>query len=275
MKKNTGFNIDRKVGIEIEFHLGGRYTMEQAQRKVRDAIRAKGIDCEIEGYNHRTRDHWKIVYDASVRHESLELVSPPLKGAMLFNELHKVTEALEEVGAKVDKSCGLHIHHDFNDATLDTFKNLYGIFARYEDAIDELVAPSRRGMHNRFCESPRINLQQLEQADSIREITDSIYSDRYIKLNAQSYRRHGTIEFRNHQGTVEYEKIANWIIFTQMMVERAFEGKVKLNKKATDWFNLKKVIRAYGWMGADELQQRAISFLNKRRNHFKKQQRAA
>ena len=268
MKKNTGFNNDRKVGIEIEFHLGGRLSRQRAQAVAKNALVAKGINCQIEGYNHETRDHWKIVYDSSVNHESLELVSPPLKGSMVFDELKKVAEALDEIGAKVDKSCGLHIHHDFNDAELDTFKNIYGIFARYEDAIDELVAPSRRGMNNRYCKSPRINLRQLEQARSIMEITNEIYTNRFVKLNCQSYRRHGTIEFRNHQGTVEYEKIANWIVLTQMIVERAFEGKVKLNKKATDWFNLKKVIKGYGWMGADNLQQNAVSFFNKRRNHF-------
>ena len=270
MKKNTGFNNQRTFGVEIEFFLGrikrrGAYADEVAQ-----AVREQGIECYVEGYNHRTRPHWKIVTDCSVSYEGLEIVSPVLKGQDGFNQLEKVLKALNQVGAKVDRTCGIHVHHDANDFSLRTFKNLYGMYARYEDCIDELVAKSRRGSNNRYCQSPRTNLERLQNAKSVDEIISRVYPSRYIKLNCQSFRRHGTIEFRQHGGSTEYQKILSWIVLTQMMVERAVNGTIQLKKGATDWFNFKKVIRGYGWMGADELQQEAISYMNKRRRELAK-----
>ena len=270
MKKNTGFNNERTFGIEIEFFLGrsnrrGAYANEVAQ-----AVRNQGIDCQVEGYNHHTRPHWKIVTDASVNYEGLEIVSPILKGEEGLEELNKVLKGLNEAGAKVDRTCGIHVHHDAGDFTLRTFKNIYGLYARYEDSIDELVARSRRGSQNRFCQSPRTNLDRLQAAKSVDEIIDQVYPSRYIKLNCQSYRRIGTIEFRQHGGSTDFEKLSNWIIFTQMMVERAVNGTIQLKEGASDWFNFKKAIRGYKWMGADELQQQAINYMNKRRRQLAK-----
>ena len=270
MKKNTGFNNQRTFGVEIEFFLGRTNMRGEHAEEVAQAVRNQGVECRVEGYNHTTRPHWKIVTDSSVRYEGLEIVSPPLKGQDGLNQLEKVLKALNQVGAKVDKTCGIHVHHDASDFTLKTFKNLYGMYARYEDCIDELVVKSRRGSDNRYCQSPRTNLEQLQNAKSVDEIIDMVYPSRYIKLNCQSFRRHGTIEFRQHGGSTEYQKIMSWIVFTQMMVERAVNGTIQLKEGATDWFNFKKVIRAYAWMGADELQQEAIKYLNKRRQELAK-----
>ncbi|MDI6840421.1 MAG: amidoligase family protein [bacterium] len=270
MKKNTGFNTKRTFGVEIEFFLKQSHQRGAGAQEVAAKVREYGINCHVEGYNHTTRSYWKIVTDASVDYEGLEIVSPILQGHDGLKQLETVCKALEAAGAKVNKSCGIHVHHDANDFSLTTFKNIYGMYARFEDSIDELVAKSRRGMNNTYCKSPRTNLEALQNANSVEEIINSIYPDRYIKLNCQSFRRHGTIEFRQHQGSTEFKKISAWVIFTQMMVERAVQGKIQLKKGATDWFNFKKVVRAYGWMGADELQQEAVSYLNKRRNTLAK-----
>lgn len=268
MKKNKGFNERRTFGVEIEFFFKNGMSQYQAGMFAAKVIREAGFDCRFEGYETRTTEHWKIVTDSSVHYEGLELVSPVMSGHEGLEELRKVLEALNEAGAQVDSSCGVHVHHDAGDFTLRTFKNLYGLQIRFEDAIDELVAPSRRGDNNRYCRSNDRNLNVLANASSVTEIIDRIYPSRYVKLNCQSYRRIGTIEFRQHQGSTNYKKIAAWIVFTQMMVEKAVHGTVQLKHGASDWFNLKKVIRGYKWMGADETQVKAISYLNKRRQQL-------
>ncbi len=270
MKKNTGFNNQRTFGVEIEFFLGRTNRRGEYAEEVARAVREQGIECYVEGYNHTTRSYWKIVIDTSVSYEGLEIVSPPLKGQDGFNQLEKVLKALNQVGAKVDRSCGVHVHHDANDFTLKTFKNLYGLYARYEDCIDKLVIMSRRGNLNTYCLSPGTDLELLQNAKSVDEIINRIYPSRYIKLNCQSFRRHGTVEFRQLGGSTEYQEIKSWIVFTQMMVERAVNGTIQLKEGAADWFNFKKVLRAYAWMGADELQQEAIKYLNKRRKELAK-----
>jgi len=48
-------------------------------------------------------------------------------------------------------------------------------------------------------------------------------SNRYKVVNIQSFWRHGTIEFRQHSGTIETQKIINWIKITQRVMIRAKE----------------------------------------------------
>jgi len=265
MKKNEGFSENRTFGVEIEFFLkeGSR---ARAVDKVLAALASNGIQVNWEGYSHTTRRYWKLVYDASVAHEGLEIVSPILKGKQGLAELKKVTDALDQVGAKIDHSCGVHVHHDASDFSLKSFKNVYGMYSRYEDTIDSMLSPSRRGSNNNMCKSPSTNLERLKAATSVDEIIDRIYGDRYVKLNCQSFRRHGTIEFRQHQGTTNFDKLQAWIVITQMMVERSINSTIQLKPGADDYFNFKKVIRGYGWMGADELQQKAVKFIGKRIN---------
>ena len=42
--------------------------------------------------------------------------------------------------------------------------------------------------------------------------------NRYKTVNVCAYGRHGTIEFRQHQGTTNADKILNWLAFCEAMV---------------------------------------------------------
>lgn len=265
IKKNSGFNRNRTFGIEIE----GLSPL--TRNDLARSLETFGIRCVYEGYNHRRRSHWKIVTDASICEDrgtvGFELVSPPLRGVEGLEEIRKVCEALQQIGCRVNRSCGLHVHHDASDYTVESFKNLYAIYIRYEAAIDELVSESRRGQRNGYCGSlgGEIGLARIKSVRQMNQLLFEAFPSRYMKLNCQSYEIHGTVEFRQHQGTTDGEKIVAWVVFTQMLVERAVAGKIRMKNGASDWFNLKKVIRGYKWMGADEIQQEAIAFLNKRR----------
>lgn len=265
IKKNSGFNKNRTFGIEIEG------ISPVSKDILAHRLQQAGVRCQYEGYNHRLRNYWKIVTDASISEDrgtiGFELVSPPLRGVEGLEEIRKVCEALQQIGCRVNRSCGLHVHHDASDYTVEAFKNLYAIYIRFEAAIDELVSESRRGQRNGYCGSlgGETSLERVKNVREMYDLTWSVFPSRYVKLNCQSYEVHGTVEFRQHQGTMDGEKIVAWVVFTQMMVERAVAGKIRMENGAADWFNLKKVIRGYKWMGADEIQQKAIAFLNKRR----------
>ena len=49
-------------------------------------------------------------------------------------------------------------------------------------------------------------------------------SNRYFKVNAVAYSRHRTIEFRQHSGTTDYEKISHWVMFLAKLVEYSFKS---------------------------------------------------
>lgn len=216
------FVFDRTFGIELEI-------VHSNKTKLRKAIISRGIACSIEGYNHITRRHWKIVTDASV-HGGYELVSPVLKGAEGLNEVKLVCEALEEVGAIINKTCGFHAHFgtdDFKD-TIKVWRNLYINYATLESDIDAFMPPSRR--NNIYCKTLKVNnwKEKMQSAKTLVDLERVITGrNRYFKLNSQSYWRHGTVEFRQHSGTVEFDKIKNWLMFCARLID--LSKKEKLN----------------------------------------------
>ena len=53
------------------------------------------------------------------------------------------------------------------------------------------------------------------------EVGGHYASERYYKVNFCSYVAFGTLEFRQHSGTIEFEKMMNWVKITHMIIERA------------------------------------------------------
>tara|TARA_R110002124_G_scaffold272617_1_gene441814 strand:- start:412 stop:702 length:291 start_codon:yes stop_codon:yes gene_type:complete len=77
----------------------------------------------------------------------------------------------------------------------------------------------------------------MESATTIRAMAQ-IQNSRYYKLNLQSYNRHESLEFRQHGGTVELEKIKNWILFLHNLVE--YSKKIKTTAAAATLDSLSK-----------------------------------
>ena len=248
MKKRK-FNEERTYGIEIEFTTASK-------DEVARIMRQKGLNAESQGYNHITsRSTWKIITDGSCGYEA---VSPILKGRDGLRQLKLATEALAEAGAKVNRRCGLHIHHDINDYDAKQIANIYAIYVKMEKTIDSLMPPSRRENNNQYCKSlfeytdqQRV-LNKLKKVNSVEDIKD-IFRARYVKLNFNSYVKYGTIEFRQHSGTIEYEKIYNWLLLTQQMVDQAETAVQKTYKAEYDTLqNLRNILKLIPAKGADE-----------------------
>ena len=214
-KRARGFTgSNRKFGVEVEY-IGGADA-------VADEMNARGLDCEVQQYNHRVSSAWKIVPDGSVSC-GYELVSPPLRGEAGRAALRTACEALRAAGATVDASCGLHVHHEVTNLTLDAFQNLYRLWWRAQGATGSLVARSRRD--GRWCQW--INLTDVEVVESLSSldrrtvgmVADRI--DRYKSLNLQSFPRYGTVEVRQHQGTLNADKMLAWIDYVQALISWA------------------------------------------------------
>lgn len=216
MTRQAEFNTQRTFGVEIEF----LSTVERSlvARKLREA----GVPAFEEGYNHENKNYWKIIRDGSCGNEA---VSPILKGYEGLEQIKTVCKVMNQLHCQVNIKCGLHVHHGVGDYNIKHFKNLYIAYSKYENLLDSLMPNSRRKDTNTYCKSMLKNrpynyiaedISKCKTLDDIR----NLYPSRYHKLNVQSYVKYGTIEFRQHSGTVEAEKIVNWVIFTQTMVER-------------------------------------------------------
>lgn len=217
-------NESRTFGIEIEAFHCDKYTLCAA-------LNTAGIACFVESYNHETRyGHWKLVPDGSIMGEqSFELVSPPLRGAAGLAQVQTVCRVLADCGAHVNKSCGLHVHHDANDLTIGQWKNLCKYYTKYEATLDSLLPVSRRANNNSFCASLlgydgiiSETFAKIDRATDLHSLANLLCGQsRYYKLNLMAFWRHGTVEVRHHSGTIEYEKIAAWVSLTQGLLEAA------------------------------------------------------
>jgi hypothetical protein len=204
--------FNRKFGVEIEAYGVNKETLARL-------IRTNGVECYTESYNHTTRAHWKIITDGSLNGENaFEIVSPILEGMEGLRQLEVVSAALTTLRAKINKSCGLHIHFDAVGFEAGQIKNLIKNYAKYEALIDSFMPESRRRNNNNYCKSLAPLVNSISQATTIQQMAQ-IQNSRYYKINLQSYLRHRSIEFRHHGGTVELEKIKNWILFLHNLVE--------------------------------------------------------
>lgn len=209
--------INRKFGIELEM-----YNVEI--RQLEFALHAQQINFSFEGYNHLTRGHWKGVTDSSINgNRPIEVVSPVLIGAEGIKQVKMVCKALNEVDAKVNKSCGFHVHFDANDFSIQTWRNLIINYAKLEEYIDSFMPVSRRQSNSRYCASIKDRvlywIDTIRTAENLRDIENQVgLSSRFLKLNIQSFWRQGTVEFRQHAGTVNFQKISRWVEFLHTLI---------------------------------------------------------
>ncbi|MDR6195654.1 amidoligase family protein [Siphonobacter sp. SORGH_AS_0500] len=230
-KAFTFTTFNRKFGIEIEAH--GVNPVQLAA-----ALRNAGIECRTEGYNHTTRNHWKTVSDGSVQGtDTFELVSPILEGLQGLEQVKTVCRVLSQLRAKINKTCGLHIHFDAEGFGLDQMKNMVVNYAHYEGIIDSFMPTSRRADNNTYCKSITNLARLVRVTHTIRDLV-GLQSSRFYKMNLQAYLRHQTIEFRQHSGTVEFEKISNWILFLHNLVE--YSKKKQVTQEEASFESLSK-----------------------------------
>lgn len=213
------YSFTRRWGVEIEAY---NCTREKLIRELRDA----GIKVYFEGYTHRATNYWKLVTDSSLSgSNTFELVSPILEGEAGLSELEKVCWVLELCSVKVNDSCGLHIHMDAADFTMETWKNLALTYKHIEPMIDKFMPNSRR--NNTYCRSLNtVSDDKIKSARTIDELREVYHNQRYHKVNFEAYSRHKTVEFRQHSGTTNFTKIENWVRFIQRLIIFASAGNI-------------------------------------------------
>lgn len=239
----------RRFGVEFEAY-------NVLPDKLISELQSAGIACHRESYNHSTRPHWKLVFDSSiVGQNSFELVSPILEGENGLEQVRVVCKVLKKCNAYINKSCGMHVHFDAQNIDLQHWKNIYKNYAGFEEQIDELMPASRRANNAYYCKSLKINnlASKIDGARNLRQIEGIFQDSRYFKINPKSYIRHNTIEFRQHSGTIEFEKASNWILFLHNLVDYS------KNHSATD----------FSWAGLEKINQESIiSFYHNRKQEL-------
>lgn len=203
-------------GVEIECGVN--------RNALHAAALATGMHYQYESYNHRDGNaYFKFVTDGSLSHRladgsPIECVSPVLKGSQGRERLKNAVATLNRADAEVDRSCGLHVHIGAADLTEYQYCNVFVNYAWLERLIDSFMAPTRRGNMNEYARTlGRLIIEPTDRYTTRQDIVNRL-SGRYFKVNPIAYTAHRTIEFRQHQGTVNAEKIINWVMFCGKLV---------------------------------------------------------
>lgn len=216
--------MGRTFGVELEVILPSGYSHSE----LAEALRNAGVKAAYEGYNHTTRKHWKVTTDSSLRGNSYgemgaEIVSPILRGEAGFRAIKKVCAVLAELGVKVNKTCGLHVHHGARDLTGPTAHNLIRCYRDQQDAINTILAPSRRDGNHYCAQINDWDVRGTAHATTVEQVANGI-GTRYKVVNLTAFASRGTVEFRQMQGSTDATKIINWVKLTQKMVEESING---------------------------------------------------
>ena len=198
-------------GVEIECLVErGSITNKLSDNNVRFAY---------EGYNHTdNKSYFKFVSDGSIRGENpIECVSPVLSGKGGMAKLKACCKALNDASAKVNKSTGLHVHIGADSLSDEAYINVFKNYQALEIVIDSFMANSRRGDNSCWCRTLRdYDFSWCRTKEDVRR---EMVGERYHRVNPMSYVRHHTVEFRQHQGSTDFEKISMWVNFCAKLVE--------------------------------------------------------
>jgi len=186
---------------------------------------------------------WRAKYDSSLHtrlagYRPIEVVSPILRGREGLEEVKKVARLLEAKGARVNPTCGFHVHvgvvsaagHDYNDVA-DWVRRLLNLTAQHEMAFYG-AAGTRRRYNGRYCMS-LVNGAWAEKKEALKRKRMTAEElrlqaagiSRYQLLNVANVfgTRKKTVEFRVFSGTVEALKMCAYIQMALAAATRALD----------------------------------------------------
>lgn len=218
---------NRRFGVELEFDSGG-LGRERVAQELGRAFDREGLR------------RWyfldRIHHDGS----ELELATPPLRGKEGFDKLKFVMDTLSDLGCDVTGEDGMHVHHDAPEfvQNIDLCIRLVKNWRSNRHLIYQFVSPDRT--HDAYGEGghwacPKWSDQAILELERSREIP---YWDRN-DLNLCALSKHGTIEIRLHEGTLDFNEASSWIKFGQKFIDHTVKRSMYDAENATHL--LKKV----------------------------------
>lgn len=162
---------------------------------------------------------WTASHDASIDvpagFKACEIVSPILQGANGLNQIKLVCEKLVAKGAKVNKSCGVHVSVDWGRQTpSEKMAKLLNLVSYVEPALYAISGTHRRE-NGGWCRS----VQQYGNQANARAHAEA---NRYHLLNLVNLTRgQDRVEFRAFSGSLSALKICGWVCVCVGLVEKA------------------------------------------------------
>ena len=244
-----------KTGIEIEVKLKNGVRLDD----VLQALESAGISCNDQRHTWTGELNgcdWKVVYDSTV---DWEFVSAPMVGMKTIEKrVMEIIPVLQQY-CRVDTDCGLHVHFDIinkyhfrrrvNVSTIDGkyrammnkpcrlfTAELLRNYRYFQPVIDAFVSESRRGersyvgpISNRWDVTTKNDCKMFAENNGgyYPSETIQLQNNKYKNVNIINLSTYGTVEYRQHQGTLNATKILNWIRFCERFTTRAWDRNYK------------------------------------------------
>jgi len=191
---------------------------------------------------------WQTKSDASLsasRSQQAEVVSPILRYEDM-DELQEVVRSIRRCGAKVDASCGIHIHVGSAPFDAKALTNLVKMVNKQERLIEYAlgVSETRRSRWCRSIDESFIQNLERRRPRNLDAINAAWYgrhnnrpqhydSSRYRGVNLHSVWFRGTIEFRWFDATLHAGKVKAYIQFILALANKALSSRSASSSKRT------------------------------------------
>ena len=155
-----------------------------------------------------------------------------------ISTIQELVRKLRTAGAKVNDSCGIHVHVDASKHDVKTLRNLVNIMASKEDllykALDVEVERERycKKVDTKFLEE--LNKKRPKQMAELEDIWYDGYgynrhahynNSRYRALNLHSVFTKGTVEFRLFNSTLHAGEVKSYIQLCLAINDQALKQK--------------------------------------------------
>lgn len=275
-----------RFGIELEFFSPLDNT------SLRHELRKVGFVVQEGKAKNHTYKNWTLTEDESLNYDHRservphdeyidmlphELVSPVLDTTNPedIKAVRRIALALQTLGCRVNKTCGLHVHVDAAELSVQDVLNVFNRYTKFEPIIDSMLGTTRRANRSRFAK-PCKGIKLDNTVTTFHELIDTLkfprnttsYTERYFKVNLLSLDELGTIEFRQHNGSINSQTIINWVLFLTQFVEASKQDNMVSEKRVELYTpEMKTLAKAINevyqdslfvemWVGADRLAER-------------------
>lgn len=252
------------VGIEVEGLIPQQIGRKRMAVNVARTLRSRGVynvrithdrtfDEEYFVYTATRHQPWHIEDDRSIQTRlgqvGAELVTPILSDPEDMSLFKEVIIQLHALGFTAEKHyCGVHVHVDFSNERLSEVLVLARLFAAIESDVlaHFAITPSRVQFASPLAS--HVFIQRIDRKTwGFNERVNTRFFDRYFvreskhdnvgrlyALNLLSLLKHGTVEFRLFNSTMNPEEIELMVDFSARLVKAVRTKDVRLEKIIKD-----------------------------------------
>ena len=238
-----------RFGIEIETIGQTRDAVARAiQTVVGGTVQHIGSPACYDPYDVVAADgrRWRVMADSSLnadRSRQAEVVSPILTYDDL-ETLQEVIRAVRRAGARVDSSCGIHIHVDAARFDVGALRNLVKIVNKQEQLIEHAlgITEARRSRWCRGIDQSFHDKIERQRPSDLEEMNRAWYGyhnrapqhydhTRYHGVNLHNVWFRGTVEYRWFEATLHAGKVKAYLQFALALSAKAIRARASSSKR--------------------------------------------